>query len=157
MSPVHEHVIVTTDAMRPWWERYQPVSYKLTSRSGTEEEFISMVQRCNAVGVRIYVDAVLNHMAGLGRSGIGSAGSSFDSDAHDFPGVPFTVEDFTPRDMCPSHDGMVTLFDLLCTRRMIRDKHSRRGQDDKVIFIHREREQLRRSKQRAELLLGGPD
>ncbi|CAG0902207.1 unnamed protein product [Darwinula stevensoni] len=110
VSPVHEHVIVTTDAMRPWWERYQPVSYKLTSRSGTEEEFIDMVQRCNAVGVRIYVDAVLNHMAGLGRSGIGTAGSSFDSDAHDFPGVPFTVADFTPRDMCPSHDGNVNNY-----------------------------------------------
>ncbi len=36
----------------PWWERYQPISYKLYSRSGTEAEFIDMVHRCNAVGVR---------------------------------------------------------------------------------------------------------
>lgn len=36
----------------PWWQRYQPVSYKLYSRSGTEAEFIDMVQRCNRVGVR---------------------------------------------------------------------------------------------------------
>ncbi|CAG0879313.1 unnamed protein product [Darwinula stevensoni] len=109
VSPVHEHVIVTSP-MRPWWERYQPVSYKLTSRSGTDEEFADMVRRCNAVGVRIYVDAVLNHMAGLGRSGTGTAGSSFDSDAHDFPGVPFSRGDFTPRDMCPSGDGDTNLL-----------------------------------------------
>ena len=35
----------------PWWQRYQPVSYKMDSRSGTEEEFIDMVRRCNDVGV----------------------------------------------------------------------------------------------------------
>lgn len=33
-------------------------------------------------------------MAGLGQSGIGSAGSSFNSDNFDFPGVPFTREHF---------------------------------------------------------------
>lgn len=36
----------------PWWVRYQPVSYKLNSRSGTEEEFKKMVEDCNKVGVR---------------------------------------------------------------------------------------------------------
>ena len=35
----------------PWWQRYQVVSYKMDSRSGTEEEFRDMVQRCNAAGV----------------------------------------------------------------------------------------------------------
>ena len=55
---------------------------------------------------RIFVDSVVNHMAGLGRSGTGSAGTSFDSDSYDFPGVPYGPDDFTPRDMCPSGDGM---------------------------------------------------
>ena len=32
-----------------------------------------MVERCNAVGVRIYVDAVINHMAGMDRQGRYSA------------------------------------------------------------------------------------
>ena len=35
----------------PWYQRYQPVSYKMDSRSGTEAEFRDMVSRCNAVGV----------------------------------------------------------------------------------------------------------
>jgi alpha-amylase len=65
VSPVSENVI---DPIRPWWERYQPISYRLdTTRSGTEEEFASMVARCNAVNVRIYVDAVINHMSGAER------------------------------------------------------------------------------------------
>ena len=51
------------------------------------------------------MDAVVNHMAGKERSGTGSAGSYFDSDALDFPGVPYTPEDFTPADMCNSFDG----------------------------------------------------
>ena len=49
LSPPSEHVMVHG---RPWWERYQPVSYILHSRSGTREEFISMVETCNANNVR---------------------------------------------------------------------------------------------------------
>ncbi|KAK7085956.1 hypothetical protein SK128_005871 [Halocaridina rubra] len=109
LSPPHEHVIITAEYPYPWWQRYQPVSYKLGSRSGTEEEFTDMVQRCNAVGVRIFVDGVINHMAGVDRQGVGSAGSPFDSmgDNRDFPGVPYTPDDFTPRSMCNSGSGSV--------------------------------------------------
>ena len=35
-----------------WWQRYQPVSYLMQSRSGSEAEFKDMVKRCNNVGVR---------------------------------------------------------------------------------------------------------
>jgi alpha-amylase len=35
-----------------------------------------MVARCHAVGVKVYADAVINHMAAL-SSGVGSAGTSF--------------------------------------------------------------------------------
>ncbi|CAG0880034.1 unnamed protein product [Cyprideis torosa] len=108
-SPPNEHVVLPTNGY-PWWQRYQPVSYKLGSRSGTEEEFIDMVHRCNAVGVRIYIDAVVNHMAGLGRVGPGSDGSDFDSSAFDFPGVPYGPEHFTPRELCNSHDGNVNNY-----------------------------------------------
>lgn len=41
---------------------YQPVSYTLTSRRGTEDEFASMVSTCADAGVGIIVDAVTNHM-----------------------------------------------------------------------------------------------
>ena len=68
---------------------------------------MDMVERCNAVGVRIYVDAVINHMADFGKEEFGSAGSFFNTsyEARDFPTVPFTAEDFTPRELCPSADG----------------------------------------------------
>ncbi|KAA0192642.1 hypothetical protein HAZT_HAZT001198 [Hyalella azteca] len=108
-----EHLVIpegTSEPAYPWWQRYQPISYKFESRSGNHDEFVDMVQRCNAVGVRIFVDAVVNHMAGLGRSGTGSGGSSFDSDQHDFPGVPYTDVDFTPREMCNSGDGNVNNY-----------------------------------------------
>ena len=62
ISPPYEHAVIWSP-WRPWWERYQPVSYQLTSRSGNDAQFRDMVTRCNNVGVRIYVDAVINHMA----------------------------------------------------------------------------------------------
>ena len=75
------------------------MSYKLDSRTGSRAEFIDMVERCNAVGVRIYVDAVINHMAGMDRQGTGSGGSSFNTmdNNHDFPAVPYSNADFTPK------------------------------------------------------------
>ena len=52
-------------------------------------------------------------MAGSGREGIGSGGSSFSTmgDDRDFPSVPYGPEHFTPRDMCPSGDGGVNAYD----------------------------------------------
>ena len=62
VSPPTEHAVIW-HPRRPWWERYQPVSYKMISRSGNDAQFRDMVARCNKVGVRIYADAVINHMA----------------------------------------------------------------------------------------------
>lgn len=87
ISPPQEHAIV---AGYPWWQRYQPVSYKLESRGGTRAQFIDMVNRCKAVGVDIYVDAVINHMTGVG-SGTGSAGSTFSP--YTYPGI-YQSQDF---------------------------------------------------------------
>jgi alpha-amylase len=49
ISPPNENVIIQG---RPWYERYQPISYKLITRSGNERDFLEMTKRCNAVGVR---------------------------------------------------------------------------------------------------------
>ncbi|PPK96150.1 alpha-amylase [Kineococcus xinjiangensis] len=77
ISPPQEHAIVNNDKHQyPWWQRYQPVSYKIESRGGTRAQFADMVRRCNAVGVDVYADAVINHMSGVG-SGTGSAGTGF--------------------------------------------------------------------------------
>nr|AAG23133.1 alpha-amylase [Diabrotica virgifera virgifera] len=89
VSPPNENSVIGD---RPWWERYQPVSYQLTTRSGDESAFANMVQRCNNVGVRIYVDVVFNHMSAT--SGGGTAGGSCDVGSLSYPSVPFGSNDF---------------------------------------------------------------
>ncbi|XP_069498854.1 pancreatic alpha-amylase-like [Ambystoma mexicanum] len=49
ISPPSENIVIT-NPNRPWWERYQPIRYKLCSASGNEQEFRDMVTRCNNVG-----------------------------------------------------------------------------------------------------------
>lgn len=53
--------------LHPWWDVYQPVDYKLTSRFGTAKQFRIMVQTCRQAGVKVIVDAVINHMTGQGH------------------------------------------------------------------------------------------
>ncbi|XP_039449670.1 alpha-amylase A-like [Culex pipiens pallens] len=101
LSPVNEYVIVQRGNARPWWERYQPVSFKIVSRSGNEQDFLDMSRRCNAAGVRLYVDIIINHMAahpGDAGDGIGHGvgGSTAIPRNRDFPAVPFTLADFNP-------------------------------------------------------------
>ncbi|GAB0097242.1 hypothetical protein DMENIID0001_128700 [Sergentomyia squamirostris] len=93
VSPVNENW-VSDD--RAWYERYQPISYKLVTRSGTEEEFSRMVQICRLQGVRIYVDVVFNHMASgsLGSKIYGTDGSEADPDTFYYPAVPYNKSDF---------------------------------------------------------------
>merc|ERR1711922_54772 len=88
-SPPMEHI-----QGGQWWTRYQPVSYILNSRSGNRDQFISMVNRCAAVGVNVYPDIVVNHMTGHGASGQGTAGSGFDGNSLSYPAVPFGGNDF---------------------------------------------------------------
>lgn len=62
VSPPTEHVILPENNY-PWWQRYQPVSYKLFSRSGSEADFVDMVHRCNSVGVRyVHIISDVIHM-----------------------------------------------------------------------------------------------
>jgi len=95
VSPVNENAVVANDNnWRPWWERYQPLSYELTTRSGTEAEFSNMVTRCNNVGVRIYVDAVFNHMTGNWGTIYGTAGNVGYSDTKTYPAAGYGPNDF---------------------------------------------------------------
>ena len=68
-----------SDPGSEWWRRYQPISYAIEGRSGNRQAFADMVRRCNNVGVAIYVDAVINHMAAYDRH---------------FPEVPYSPQDF---------------------------------------------------------------
>ena len=67
VSPPQEHVVIPSSegGEYPWWQDYQPVSYQIdNTRRGTAEDFEDMVDTCADQGVRIYVDAVINHMTG---------------------------------------------------------------------------------------------
>ncbi|KFB47455.1 AGAP012230-PA-like protein [Anopheles sinensis] len=99
LSPANENIIVRLgDGSRPWWERYQPISYKLETRSGSEADFAEMSRRCNAAGVRLYVDIIINHMGATQpvepAQGTGSS-TAIPSDRQ-FPAVPYGWPDFNP-------------------------------------------------------------
>ncbi|WP_456284772.1 alpha-amylase family glycosyl hydrolase [Microbacterium sp. JZ70] len=79
-SPPQEHVLGSA-----WWTHYQPVSYKLDSRLGTEAEFQNMIDTCNAAGVGVIVDAVINHMSGQSAGGTGWAGTQYQH--YTYPGL----------------------------------------------------------------------
>ncbi|KAB1906631.1 ATPase [Micromonospora sp. AMSO1212t] len=86
VSPPQEHVNSS-----PWWVSYQPVSYRIESRKGTRAQFQSMVNTCHAAGVKVIVDAVVNHMSGQESGGTGWAGSSYGH--YNYPGV-YSAQDF---------------------------------------------------------------
>jgi alpha-amylase len=75
--------------VHPWWEVYQPVNYTLTSRMGNEAQFKSMVATCRKAGVKVFVDAVINHMARDGHDSY--SGAHFDR--YNYPGL-YTRKDF---------------------------------------------------------------
>ncbi|XP_018392240.1 PREDICTED: alpha-amylase 1-like [Cyphomyrmex costatus] len=91
VSPINENLVLSG---RPWFERYQPISYKIISRSGNKSEFKNMVQRCNKAGVRIYVDAVINHMTSNVKPAYGTGGTSAQPDKLRYPAVPYSSKDF---------------------------------------------------------------
>ncbi len=77
-----------------WWTSYQPVSYKLDSKEGTEAEFKNMVRQCKAAGVGVIADTVINHTTGVDKTqGTGTAGSPYDNKG-DFPEAGYTPSDF---------------------------------------------------------------
>ncbi|TDD62666.1 ATPase [Kribbella antibiotica] len=91
VSPPQEHVVLPGQGY-PWWQDYQPVSYKIdNTRRGTRAEFVAMVNSCHAAGVKVYVDAVINHMTGGSSGGAGSAGSSYTH--YNYPGL-YQTQDF---------------------------------------------------------------
>ncbi|XP_076834577.1 amyAc_bac_euk_AmyA and Aamy_C domain-containing protein [Brachyhypopomus gauderio] len=137
ISPPCENIVLT-NPWQPWWQRYQPISYNLCSRSGTEEELSDMITRCNDVGVNVYVDAVINHMCGAsgGKGHHSSCGSYFNAENKDFPSVPYSYWDFN-EGKCKTSSGdiesyqdifqirdcrLVSLLDLALEKDYVRGK-----------------------------------
>jgi alpha-amylase len=117
VAPPEESITLpsSSDGAHPWWEVYQPVSYQITSRLGTRAQFASMVEACHNAGVRVYVDAVVNHTAGNGNTYTsGYAGSTFSPSGFDYPAVPYTTDDFHANDgSCPTTDGQIDDFSVV--------------------------------------------
>ncbi|NES14761.1 MULTISPECIES: carbohydrate-binding module family 20 domain-containing protein [Micromonospora] len=90
VSPPQEHVVLPGQNY-PWWQDYQPVSYQLVSRRGDRAAFAAMVQTWHGAGVKVYVDAVVNHTAGGASTGPGSAGSIYTH--YSYPTVPYGYDD----------------------------------------------------------------
>uniref|UniRef100_A0A4W5Q6X9 Alpha-amylase n=1 Tax=Hucho hucho TaxID=62062 RepID=A0A4W5Q6X9_9TELE len=137
ISPPHESILLTSP-WRPWWERYQPISYNLCSRSGNEKELRDMITRCNNVGVNIYVDAIINHMcgAGGGEGTHSTCGTYFNANKKEFPSIPYSSFDFN-EGKCKSPSGdienyndinqvrdcrLVSLLDLALEKDYVRGK-----------------------------------
>ncbi|KAG5666576.1 hypothetical protein PVAND_014594 [Polypedilum vanderplanki] len=125
ISPPNENLVISN---RPWWERYQPVSYILTTRSGSRAELANMISRCNAVGIRIIADVVINHMGAA--NGIGTGGSTSDYNNLNFPAVPYSNNDFNPNCAINNYNDpyqvrncrLVGLPDLKLDSAWVRDK-----------------------------------
>ena len=94
ISPPQESVQGTQ-----WWTVYQPVSYKLNSRFGTEDELKSMIKQCNAAGVDVIADVVLNHTTGHDVSWVddqyGVDGTAYNGSYGRYPSMDPYAEDGT--------------------------------------------------------------
>jgi alpha-amylase len=89
----------------PWWEVYQPVDYNLTSRMGNEQQFKDMVKTCRKAGVKVYVDAIINHMTGQGHKSYGGVEYTH------FSYPDYTVANFHQKGTdCPSASGGIDDF-----------------------------------------------
>ncbi|GAB2575781.1 alpha-amylase [Microlunatus antarcticus] len=93
--------------LHPWWEVYQVVDYGLTSRMGDEQQFRDMVADCRKAGVKVYVDAVINHTTGQGNVSYG--GKTFTP--YTYPDAGYVPDDFHYTvGACPSADGGIADF-----------------------------------------------
>ena len=90
VSPPQDHI-----KGKAWWTSYQPVSYNLNSKLGTEDEFKNMITTCRAAGVGIVVDAVINHTTGdSNKDTVGVGGSKYDAANQSYPDAGYTKDDF---------------------------------------------------------------
>lgn len=70
LFPAQEQVMsyeTFSNDMNPWYFAYQPVSYRLQGRMGTRDQLRDAINTCRKAGVRMYADAVINHMSGGGN------------------------------------------------------------------------------------------
>ncbi|GAA3137007.1 carbohydrate-binding module family 20 domain-containing protein [Planomonospora alba] len=126
VSPPHDSM---SKGGSVWWDVYQPARYALTSKFGDENAFKRMIKSCHDAGVKVHVDAVVNHMTGQGSTSYG--GYSFGK--YTYPGL-YSAADFhspacTINDADYTNDGwrvqnceLVGLADLNTGSAYVRDQ-----------------------------------
>jgi alpha-amylase len=99
-------------AGHPWWDIYQPAAYDLNSRMGTRAQFASMVSTCHTAGVRVYADAVINHMTGGDQTSTTSYGGATFTNGSSYPGAGYTPADLHSYPAnCPQADNQIHNWD----------------------------------------------
>src|SRR5262249_3927771 len=78
------------------------------SRMGTEAQFAAMVRACRGAGVKVYVDAVINHTTGQGSVSYGGVTYSHFS----YPDYGFADFHHPPAD-CPTRGGIADFNNFL--------------------------------------------
>lgn len=77
-----------------WWTVYQPVSYRLDSRFGTQAELERMIQTCNVAGVQVVADVEFNNTTDSSVSWVddqvGVAGTSYNGTYGRYPAFAST-------------------------------------------------------------------
>ncbi|SDE40093.1 carbohydrate-binding module family 20 domain-containing protein [Glycomyces harbinensis] len=96
-SPPQEHILGTdasSGEAHAWYIHYQPVSYELESRLGTRAEYAAMVDACDANGIGVIADVVINHMAAgsATQTRYGSNGSEYRQ--FHYPDAGYDASDF---------------------------------------------------------------
>ncbi|KAH3746185.1 alpha amylase domain protein [Pelomyxa schiedti] len=83
------------NVMNPWYFMYQPVSYRFEGRMGTTEDLRNMIYTCRKYGLRVYADAVINHMVGSGNDANPNHRSN-DNGCNYFPNKNSSAADVSP-------------------------------------------------------------
>lgn len=128
VSPPQEHI-----RGPQWWTSYQPVGYRIAGRLGDGASFAHMASACHRAGVKVVVDAVLNHMSA--GSGTGTGGTAYTK--YDYPGTygdrdfhrcRRPISDYTSRDDVQNCE-LVGLADLDTGSETVRDRLARHLDD----------------------------
>ncbi|KAI3388257.1 hypothetical protein SNEBB_000698 [Seison nebaliae] len=109
ISPTNEHILMKKP-WQPWWQRYQPVSYELTSHSGTKKELMEMIKTCQLSDIKVYADVVLNHMSG--DDGVGFDHSLAHHSIYKFPKVGYSSQHFNRGKCSHSIENFTNSFQL---------------------------------------------
>ncbi|KNZ54553.1 hypothetical protein VP01_2915g1 [Puccinia sorghi] len=125
ISPPHEHI-----QGPQWWTDYQPVSYRIASKRGTEAEFDEMIERCGRAGVGVIADVVLNHMSAgsTTEDRRGSGGSTYRK--YHYPNAASVVAWRSPTTWTVTSEKvqnceLVGLADLRTSQGQVQDEQQR--------------------------------